>query len=103
MKAICRWLSRDALPAYVASYAKVALWCRRTPAGRPAVLLLNASADRLEKLALHVRDADRLELTSADGRTESLAKAGADGPYALFEIPTLGPWEPALLAEPGRA
>ena len=61
LKAVARWLSRDTLPAYVSSYVKAAVWCRRDQHRRPAFLLLNASADPLAEIALCVRDADRLE------------------------------------------
>ena len=44
LKAICRWLSNDRLPAYLASYHKVPLWVRRDADGHPALFLLNALA-----------------------------------------------------------
>jgi hypothetical protein len=97
LKAVCRWLSRDTLPAYASCYAKVALWCRRDPRGRPAMLLLNASADPLAVVQVHARDAARLELTYAGGRVGESLKAGADGPYGIFNIPQLAPWEPVIL------
>lgn len=97
LKAVCRWLSRDTLPAYVASYVKVALWCRQDPRGRPAFLVLNASADPLANISLHVRDVDHLEATWVTGKQELLKKAGTDGPYAQVTVPILGSWEPVLL------
>ncbi|HSL03157.1 MAG TPA: hypothetical protein VK901_06420, partial [Nitrospiraceae bacterium] len=38
MKAVMRWLSRDRLPAYVASYHKVNLWAREPQRGRTPIL-----------------------------------------------------------------
>ena len=35
MRALVRWLSGDTLPAYLDSFAKVALWCRRDAEGDP--------------------------------------------------------------------
>jgi hypothetical protein len=99
LKAVCRWLSRDTLPGYVASYVKAALWCRRDSAGRPALLLLNASSDPLPSVLLHVRDADRLRLTRVAGPAEVLQKTGTDGPYALFAVPNVAPWEAILLTQ----
>lgn len=98
LKAVCRWLSRDTLPAYVSSYTKAAVWCRRDPQGRPALLLLNASADSQASVSLHVRDVDGIEVTRASGQTEVLQKTGTDGPYRVFHVPRLGPWEAALLS-----
>jgi hypothetical protein len=87
----------ELLPAYVSSYTKAAIWCRRDPQGRPAVLLLNASADPLASVFLHLRNAQRLEMTRVTGQTQVLAKTGLDGPYSIFSIPGPGPWEPVLL------
>ena len=64
---------------------------------RPAILLLNASADPLASVSLHLRDADRLDVTRATGQPEVLKKIGMDGPYSVFSIPGVGPWEPVLL------
>jgi hypothetical protein len=97
LKAVCRWLSRDTLPAYVDSYAKAALWCRRDPQGRPAFLLVGASADPSVNVSLRVRDVDRLELTRAEGQVELVPKTGTDGRYGVFVVRCLGPWEAALL------
>lgn len=97
LKAVCRWLSRDTLPAFVDSYVKAALWCRQDANGRPAMLLLNASLDSLVDVCVHVLDADRLELTRFNGQVETRPPSGRSGPYAAFTIPGLGPWEPVLL------
>ena len=96
-KSVCRWLSRDKVPAYISSYTKAAIWCRRNRQGRPSILLLNASADALASVSLHCRDADRLDVTRIVGQTEELPKTGTDGPYSIFRIPGIGPWEPVLL------
>jgi len=100
LKAVCRWLSRDTLPVYVSSYVKMAVWCRRDHDRRPAFLLLNASADPLSNISLHVRDAGRLEVADATGHTEPLQKTGSDGPYGVFRVPAMEPWAPALVSVP---
>ncbi|MBE7500929.1 MAG: hypothetical protein HS113_11590 [Verrucomicrobiales bacterium] len=97
MRALCRWLSRDTLPACVDSHARVALWCRRTPGGEPAILLLNASVDPAIDLAVLVRDAPRLQVIRSNGQTSRLSPVSVDLPYRRFTLPSLGPWEPALL------
>jgi hypothetical protein len=102
LKAVCRWLSRDTLPACVTSYAKVAVWCRRDPRGRQAILLLNASLDPLPSVDLILQDAGPLELTRAGGQTEELRMTGMDGPYTRFATPNVGPWETVLLTGPWK-
>lgn len=99
IRAVCRWLSRDTLPAYVSSYQKMVLWCRRSATGRLAMLLLNASPDPLADVSLHVRGVEQLEITRAlfDRLPVPRGKSGADGPYNIFVIPALNPWEPVLL------
>jgi hypothetical protein len=89
------WSQR--LPAYVSSYTKAAIWCRRDPQGRLAILLLNASANPLASVFLHLHNAERLEVTPVAGQTKVLEKTGLDGPYSIFNIPGPGPWEPVLL------
>jgi hypothetical protein len=61
------------------------------------MLLLNASADSLASVLLHIRDADRLRLTRIAGPAEVLQKTGTDGPYAIFAVPNVAPWEAILL------
>jgi hypothetical protein len=58
---------------------------------------LNASADSPASVSLHLRDCLRLEITRLTGHVEELPKTGLDGPYSIFSIPGLGPWESILL------
>jgi hypothetical protein len=97
LKALRRWLSRDSLPAYVSSFARVAVWCRRDSQGRSALLLLNASADPLATIKVHVCAAGRLEMTRSGQRTAAVPKAGRDCTYTVFDVPRAGGWEPVLL------
>ena len=97
MKSLCRWLSGDALPAYVASFHKIAVWCRRDRAGRPALLLLNASLDPAEGVDLRIRDAQEIAVSRAGTRMKRLSRATQDGPYGAFMLPRLEPWEFAVL------
>jgi len=97
MKTLCRWLSRESLPALVDSYHKIALWSRRDAAGRPALLLANVSLDPATQVRILVRNAGPLTLTRMDGREESLPPLGADGPYTVFDLPYLNAWQAALL------
>jgi len=101
LKALCRWLSRDALPAVVASFHRAAVWCRRDAGGRPALMVLNASIDPVRDVALLVRG----EWTGADvqvgparpHRIHAANPEPGDGPCTRLILPPLGPWEPALV------
>jgi len=95
LKSVMRWLSRDALPAYVASFHRINLWVRR-PQGRIAIALLNASLDPAENVELLVRTEKTNMSFTTEGGTESATATGADGPYRRFVLPTMQPWEVAL-------
>lgn len=95
LKSVMRWLSKDTLPAYVASFHRINLWVRQ-PEGRMAIAVLNASLDPAEGLELAVlTEIATMTVTTARGETPVTAQA-ADGPYRRFVLPTIGPWEVAL-------
>ncbi len=98
MKTLFRWLSRDKLPAYIASYARVALWCRTDATGKLAFMMVNTMLDDFDNLALHaLTGGERLALVHMDGSEEPLAAAGQDGPYSRYIIPQLKAWDMALV------
>lgn len=98
MKSIVRWLSRDAVPAYVESFHKVCLWVRAREEGGLSVALLNMSADGTQELTLLVRAAsDELQVYDMDCREAAVSRTGSEGPYRRFELPTVGPWEMRLV------
>ncbi len=98
MKSIVRWLSRDRLPAYAASYHKVNLWVRRQPGGRLAIAFVNASFDPAEELVLCVlTESERATAIDMDANELVLKKTGGDGPYARFAIPFVEPWSARLV------
>jgi len=97
MKALCRWLSRDRLPAYVSSFHKVALWCRRDAKGQMVIPLINASLDTVTGVRLHVREDRPFRLMRLDGRETDVRAADRDGDYTVLELPALGPWEMGLI------
>lgn len=97
MKTLCRWLSRDHLPAYVSSFHKVALWCRHDANGAPVIPMINASADPVQGVRLHIRAQGRFELLRLDGCRENVQSTGRDGSYEVLEIPVLSPWETVLV------
>jgi hypothetical protein len=98
MKSVMRWLSRDRLPAYVASYHKVNLWARQPSEGQLAVALLNASFDPAEKLELVLlTSSDTIKVFDMDGKEQIVRASGHDGPYRHFTLPQIEPWSMRLV------
>ncbi len=97
IKAAMRWLSRDALPAYVASFHRMNLWVRRPREGAIVIALLNAHLDSAQGVELLVHtEGDTLHLTTMRCDQIQVKADGADGPYRRFLLPNLPPWELAL-------
>ncbi|MFA6293384.1 MAG: hypothetical protein WC637_16485 [Victivallales bacterium] len=97
MKALCRWLSRDTLPAYVSSFHKIALWCRRDENGQLVIPLINASLDTVSGVRLQVLDKRPFRMLHLDGREEGVTNIACDGVYTVLELPKLAPWEMVML------
>ncbi|MCK4626742.1 MAG: hypothetical protein KAV00_15630, partial [Phycisphaerae bacterium] len=98
MKSVARWLSKDTLPAYVESFEKVNIWCRKTPAGGNGVFVLNSSFDVIEDLMIHVlTDKDELSVFDMDCREEKAPRCGDSGEYGEFKIRNLKPWTAVLV------
>ncbi len=102
LRAVTRWLSRDRLPAWVESYHRIALWCRRDAAGRPVFVLINASLDPADGVLLKARDLTApYQACGVHGGESRLRAEGADGLYWTLRLPTMPPWS-ALLVCPAR-
>ena len=98
MKAVMRWLSRDRLPAYVASYHKVNLWAREPQNGHAAFALLNASIDAASGLELAINTkADRVRVFDMQAKERMVRATRTDGPYRRFGLPTVEPWSMRLV------
>ena len=97
LKAIMRWLSKDTLPAYVASFHRMNLWVRQPSAGTIAIALLNSYLDPAQGVELLVRTGnDLMRVTDMSG-LETLVKADrSDDLYRRFALPAILPWETAL-------
>jgi hypothetical protein len=98
MKNVFRWLSKETLPGYVASFHKMGLWIRETGDGGLAVVVLNASEDVAEGAVLALRSA-ATAVTFTDMRCQEtqIPPAGQDGPYTRFKLPRIAAWDFALL------
>jgi hypothetical protein len=98
MKTLMRWLSRDQLPAYVASFHKVNLWARQPEEGRLAVALVNSSFDAAVELVVVLRTTqEELSMFDMRGQETRLKSGRSDGPYRHFTLPTIEPWAMRLL------
>jgi len=98
MKAVMRWLSRDQLPAYVASYHKISLWARQPGESRLAIALVNSSFDPADQLTLALlTSAAKVKVYDMDGKEQSPKETGRDGPYRLFTLPNVEPWTMRLV------
>jgi hypothetical protein len=96
LKAVCRWLTRDRLPGYVAGFNKATLWCVNRPEG-PAAIVLGCSLDEARDLEVCLLGAAAADLVRHDGSRARISAARRDGPYGVFVLDRLGPWEAALL------
>ena len=98
MKSVMRWLSKDTLPGYVASYHKANLWVRQPVDGHIALSLTNSSFDPAEGLTLALLSGrDKVTVYDMDGKPASVKSSGSDGPYRMFVLPKVGPWESRLV------
>jgi hypothetical protein len=98
MKSVMRWLSRDQLPAYVASFHKVNLWAREPADGQLAVALVNSSFDAAEKLEVVLRtDREKITMFDMQGRATVVSAGQSAGPYRHFTLPTVEPWSMRLV------
>ena len=98
MKAVMRWLSRDRLPAYVASYHKVNLWGREPSGGRIAMALLNASFDATDGLELAVATtANTARVFDMQAKEQAIHTRSSEGPYRRFVLPAIEPWTMRLV------
>jgi hypothetical protein len=96
LKAVCRWLTRERLPGYVAGFHKATMWCVNRPEG-PAAMVLGCSLDEALDLEVCLSGAAEVDLVRHDGSRARLGAARRDGPYGVFVLDRLGPWEAALL------
>jgi hypothetical protein len=84
MKAVMRWLSRDRLLAYIASYRKVNVWAREPNGGRIALALLNASFDAADGLDPAIATpTDEARVFDMQGKEHVIRASHSDGPYRI--------------------
>ncbi|HOZ49402.1 MAG TPA: hypothetical protein PLO37_17530 [Candidatus Hydrogenedentes bacterium] len=97
LKSVMRWLSKDALAAYVSSFHRVNLWTRETAPGRYAIALLNAYLDPATSIEVRIRtEQDTLEFYDMMCARTTVRASGKQDVYTRFVLPTISPWEVAL-------
>jgi len=94
IKRLARRLSRDRLPAYVASFPKAPLWAREPEPGQVAPALLNASLDPADHLVLALRtEQGGIQVIDIACGRQIVGAATQEGPYRTFHLPGVGAWE----------
>ena len=103
LKLLFRWLSKDALPGYVASFHKINLWIRQPQSGKIALAFSNSSFDPAENLVLLLRTKSRdITVYDMDCRPTVIRSDETDGPYRKFVIPRVDPWQCRLVITESR-
>ena len=99
VKSLFRWLSRDSLDAYVASFHKINLWVRHPREGQLAVALINASLDPADSINLLLRtDAEEISVFDMQCvETRVRAAGSAPAPYRSFVLPRVPAWQMSLV------
>ncbi len=98
MKAVMRWLSRDRLPAYVASFHKANVWARPSGEGGLVIAVTNSSFDAADGLCLALRtDHKSIRVVNMAGDATVVDTATEDGPYRCFTLPPMAPWTMCLV------
>jgi hypothetical protein len=98
MKSVMRWLSKDRLVAYVASYHEINLWVREPEDGKVALAFTNSSFDPAVETALMLRtDRRQVHVFDMNCHETVIQATESDGCYQKFVIPEIGPWQMRLV------
>lgn len=100
MKSLLRWLSRDRLPGYIASFHKINLWVRQPLDGHVRLALTNSSFDPAENVVLALRTThNRVTVFDMKGQATVISASETDGPYKKFVLPAIDPWQMRLVVD----
>lgn len=100
VKTIIRWLSKDAIPAYVHSFEKVNIWCRKTIDGEYGISLLNQSFDDIDELEIVIlTKKDVISVFDMDCQETKIIRhtVNENRQYGLFKITNLKSWTVVLI------
>ncbi len=94
MKSVFRWLSKETLPGYIASFHKINLWIRQPENGKTALAFTNSSFDPAKNVTLRLHTENKtIKLYDMACRETVIHSSGTDGAYQKFVIPEVGAWE----------
>ncbi len=99
IRAIMRWLSRDRLPGYVDSFAKINFWLRAPNAdGSFAGIAINSNYDTVKDVSIMLKtDKDSIDVYDYSlQKTTVKASSSDEAGYRRFIVPKINPWEPVL-------
>jgi hypothetical protein len=98
VKNVFRWLSRESLLGYIASFHKINLWIRTPEKDNLALAFSNASFDPARDVVLMLRTSRTfIRVYDMDGKEQRIASSGSEAPYRKFIIPHIAPWEMVLV------
>lgn len=98
MKSLFRWLSKDSLPGYIASFHRINIWIREPVSGNIALAFTNSSFDPARDVILKLRtEREKIKVYDMDCRETVIRSSGTDGPYSEFVIPYVDPWQMRLV------
>ncbi len=98
LRQLMRYLSKDTLPAYIASPHKMAVWAKRPEPGRLVITVLNACLDPAEGVELMVLTAkSRITVIDMDCKEVTVESKGADGACQRFVLPSFAGWDMRLI------
>lgn len=98
MKSVFRWLSKDNLPGYIASFHKINLWIREPEDDGITLAFSNSSFDPAEKVILMLRTTSQVvKISDMECKWKKIRSSGVDGPYQKFVIDRVDPWQIRLL------
>jgi len=98
MKSVFRWLSKETLPGYIASFHKINLWIRQPDNGKTALAFTNSSFDAAKNVTLMLRTGNKtIKVYDMACKETVIQSSGTDGVYEKFVIPEVGAWEVRLV------
>ncbi len=98
IKSVFRWLSKDKLSGYIASFHKINLWVREPENGRIALAFTNSSFDPAKNIVLMLKtDHKTIKIYDMECKETVIQSLKADGPYQKFIIPFVDSWQMRLI------
>lgn len=98
MKSVFKWLTRNNIAGYVASFHKINLWIREPQNDNVAGAFIHPSYNVAKDVVLMLKTSKtKLKLYRIDCRETIISSSGQEEGYQKFIIPNIGPWEIRLV------